>query len=106
MNQEQWQEHIEAYLQTNLSKRAYAEEHNLVYSQFLYWCRKHIEDCSGTDESETASSNPFISVTTLPNNPQLNSSLGAVEFPGGIRLVIHHTDLLQPLLALCLGRSM
>lgn len=104
MKSEQWQEHIAAYPKTNLSKRAYAKEHNLVYSQFLYWLRKHSKTSLSDDDPTSDASNTFVRVTAQSNNPQPNSGLGAVEFPGGIRLVIHHADLLQPLLALCLAR--
>lgn len=106
MKSEQWHEHIAAYLKTNQSKRAYAEEHNLVYSQFLYWFRKHSETSLSDDDQKSTSSNPFVRVTAQSNNPQPDSDLGTIEFPGGIRLVIHHADLLQPLLALCLSRSL
>lgn len=106
MSPEQWQEHIEAYQKTHLSKRAYAESNDLVYSQFLYWCRKHCETSLSNNGPTFDSPNPFISVTAQSTNPQPSSGLGTVEFPGGIRLVIHQSELLQPLLTLCLSRSL
>ncbi len=105
MKSEQWQEHIAAYLKTNQSKRAYAKQHNLVYSQFLYWFRKHSETSLSDDAPKPDASNAFVRVTAQSHNPQLNFGLGVLEFPEGIRLVIHHADLLPPLLTLCLGRS-
>lgn len=105
MKPAEWQQHIDAYLQTNGSKHAYAKEHNLVYSQFLYWLRKHTDKQSDNSDVNSDTADDFVRVTAQTNHQNTDSNLGTMIFPGGMRLEIHHTDLLQPLLACCLNRS-
>lgn len=40
MKQAQWQIHIDTFNKNGLSKREYAEDHQLVYHQFVYWSQK------------------------------------------------------------------
>ncbi len=35
-----WRGHLDAWQTSELSKRAYCQEHNLAYASFLYWCRE------------------------------------------------------------------
>jgi len=90
MKKTKWKAHIEACEKGGNNKRAYAEEHDLVYSQLLYWTRKLEEEPS----------KEFVPVKIKPEEkpkPKLNAaeSLGVLEFPNGARLVIHCPELLS-----------
>ena len=99
MKQTQWQIHIDAFNKSGLSKREYAENHQLIYHQFVYWSQK----------LNKAPLEPFIPVTVAPpavstkpkskpvTKPQTATPLGILEFPNGIRLVIHSPELLAQL---------
>ncbi len=65
------------------TKRAYAKQHNLVYSRLVYWCGKLNRKLS--DE--------FIAVNVRPQ-VKATDPLGVLEFPNGVRLVIQSPDLL------------
>lgn len=40
MNRQEWQAHVNACNQKRVSKKAYVRQHNLNYSQFIYWYQK------------------------------------------------------------------
>ncbi|MEE8056315.1 MAG: hypothetical protein V3T17_00555 [Pseudomonadales bacterium] len=90
MNKTQWQAHVDAYNNSGLSKRQYADRQKLVYHQFVYWSRK-INNEDSTDAfipiKVTAETQPQPNTTTV-------ASLGVLEFPNGARLVIHSPDCL------------
>ncbi len=79
MNHSQWQEHIEAFAQTNLSKTAYTKEHDLSYHQLLYHVAK--------SEKANASPEDFVQVS-LKAGSNSSECLGILEFPNGTRLII------------------
>ena len=90
MKKEKWKAHIEACEKSGNNKRAYAEEHDLTYSQLIYWSRKLEEE----------SSKEFVPVKVKPEEkpklkPNTADSLGVLEFPNGARLVIHCPELLS-----------
>lgn len=98
MKQTQWQSHIDAFNKSGLSKREYADNHQLIYHQFVYWSQKI---------NKTASE-PFVQVKVKPipeakpkprpvTTTKTTSPLGVLEFPSGIRLVIHSPELLAQL---------
>lgn len=104
MKQTQWQSHIEAFYKSGLSKREYADNQQLTYHQFVYWSQKL---------NKTASE-PFVQVKVkvkvkvkpipeakLKPKPvtktKTTTPLGILEFPSGIRLVIHSPELLAQL---------
>ena len=101
MASEQWQSHVEAFQLTHLSKRAYANEHDLPYHKFLYWPQKHTSNQHLQQSQSTAED--FVGIAI--KKPALPQNLGTVEFPCGARLVIHHEVLLHPLITACLGGS-
>ena len=93
MNRDQWQGIIKQYHQSKLSKRAFADKHDLVYSQLLYWIRQF-------DDSQAAiKPNPedLIPLTIKPVSAVASSEpvLGTLEFPNGTSLRIHSTELLS-----------
>lgn len=67
MKQTQWQPHIDAFNKSGLSKREYAENHQLIYHQFVYWSQK----------LNKAASKAFIPVTvtspTVTTKPKTKS---------------------------------
>jgi hypothetical protein len=71
-----WQQHIDAFNKSNLSKMAYANKHGLVYSQLLYWSQKLSIESSPKKE-ETFS---FVKIKPAPAESTLRD-LVAVEFP-------------------------
>jgi len=92
MKRENWQAHVDTCNQNKQSKIAYAKQHNLVYSQLLYWARLlsgHSKDCNKPNKS-------FVPVKVRQPAPRSNA-LGILEFPGGIKLHIHDVSLLNNL---------
>ena len=98
MKQTQWQSHIDAFNKSDLSKREYAESHQLIYHQFVYWSQKLNKTVS----------EPFVQVKVNPipeakpkprpvTTTKATTPLGVLEFPNGIRLVIHSPELLAQL---------
>jgi hypothetical protein len=87
MKHQQWQTYIEARKQSSQTKRAYARQHSLPYSQFLYWYSKLTEPTPMNDTSD------FISVD-IKRTAKPVDNLGVLEFPNGIKLVIHSPELL------------
>ncbi|MCP3908351.1 MAG: hypothetical protein GY712_10095 [Oceanicoccus sp.] len=99
MKQTQWQLHVEAFNKSGLSKREYVETHQLIYHQFLYWSQK----------LNKAAPEAFVPVTVTPpavstklkpkpvTKPMITTSLGVLEFPNGIRLIIQSHELLAQL---------
>ena len=68
MKPAEWRQHINAYLQTNGSKHAYAKQHNLVYSQFLFWLRKHTDKQSDNSDVNSDTAGDSVRVTTQTNH--------------------------------------
>ena len=102
MKKTQWQAHVEAFNKSGLSKRDYAEKHQLIYHQFVYWPQKLNKNPS----QELPGAFIPVTVTSVPtvkpkpkSKPlsQVTKSLGILEFPNGIRLVIHSPELLAQL---------
>jgi hypothetical protein len=90
MNQDQWLAHIQACKSSGLKKSEYAKEHNLSYSQFLYWTKK----LNAKLVSE------FIAVKVKPETPKPakgTDCLGVLEFPNGARLLIQSPELMTML---------
>ena len=104
MKKTQWQTHVDAFNKSGLSKRGYAEKHQLVYHQFVYWSQKLNKAPSKVSPNEfiPVTVAPVPTVTTKPKpkpamKPQTTQPLGILEFPNGIRLVIHSPELLAQL---------
>lgn len=87
MTKTQWQTHIHAYSQSNLSKRAYTQEHDLVYSQFLY----HMKLANDFVKPQVQ-----IMPAGLGKSDNL-TCLGIVKFTNGVRLLINSPELLTQL---------
>ena len=105
MKQAQWQSHVNAFNKSGLSKREYADNNQLTYHQFVYWSQKI------NKAQLKPSRDDFIPVTVTPASsaarikpkpmpapkPQATTQLGVLEFPNGIRLVIHSAEILAQL---------
>ena len=90
-----WKRHVIAFKDSKLSARAYTKQHELVYHQFLYRLRQF-------SPSQGARSN-FVPVT-LASKPVTENCLGVIEFPTGVRLIIHSPELVAMLPQWFLGR--
>jgi hypothetical protein len=101
MKQTQWQSHIDAFNKSGLSKWEYADNHQLIYHQFVYWSQKLNKSASErfiqvkVKPIPEAKPKPKLVTTTKTTTP-----LGVLEFPSGIRLVIHSPELLAQLTSL------
>ena len=92
MNRDQWQAIIKQYHQSKLSKRAFAEQHDLVYSQLLYWIRQ-FDDSQAHVKSKPEDLIPLTIKPAIATS-FTDSALGTIEFPNGALLKIHSTELL------------
>ena len=89
----EWRNHVEDWGRSGLTKRAYAREHNLSYTQLLYWTKKF--------RLAESSSELLMPVKVISSSPERQTlRLGVVEFPNGTRLHIHDTALLEELVPL------
>lgn len=88
-----WPSHIVALNDSELSARAYARQHDLVYSQLIYWKRK----LAKAADASAPSVDGFVAVTLGSHLPAVDC-LGTLEFPTGVRLHIHSPQLLPGLL--------
>lgn len=89
-----WRTHIESYKSSGMSKAAYAKTHELDYNQFIYWCKKydqHTQNRSDLIQVELPKANPE------PPTKALGPIMGVMEYPNGVKLHIHHPDLLKAL---------
>lgn len=84
-----WQRHVEQYERSNMTKRIYAEKHQLIYNKFLYWHRKL------TSQSGVKSSS-LIPVTVTPSPSEF--VLAAIENPKGLRLQIYDLEFAKDVL--------
>ncbi|BBM02886.1 hypothetical protein [Microbulbifer sp. GL-2] len=87
MNQQQWQSHVRAYDKSSQSKHSYTRKRNLNYSQFRYWYRKLSEQTPVSDTPD------FVPVD-IKSPVATRGSLGILELPNGIKLVINSPVLL------------
>ena len=92
MKKERWQAHIDTCNQNKQSKIAYAKQHNLVYSQLLYWGRR----LSSPSKVCSKPGKNFVAVKVKQPAPT-NQPLGGLEFSGVFKLHIHDASLLNSL---------
>lgn len=95
MKQTQWQPHVDAFNKSGLSKRQYADKHQLIYHQFVYWSQK-LSKAAPEAFIPVTLTPPAVSTTSV-TTPKATTPLGILEFPNGIRLVIHSPELLAQL---------
>jgi hypothetical protein len=91
MHKTEWPNHIAALNDSGLSARAYARQHDLVYSQLIYWKRK----LTAAEVSDPLADG-FVAVKLATERPSA-ACLGTLEFPTGVRLHIHSPQLLPGL---------
>ena len=87
-----WRGHVEAYQKTALSKRSYAKKHELIYHQFVYWCRKVSLEIAETIKPEFG----FIQIKREKESNHLKV-LGTLELGKEKRLLIHEESILLAL---------
>ncbi len=98
MNKEEWTAHVGDYRNSNLSKRAYASQHDLPYSQFLYWIKKLTPPVNDAPDD-------FVPAKLVNSTERATTdSLGVISFPNGAQLHIHDTALVPSLVYLLQGR--
>lgn len=97
MKRNQWQTVINKFHQSGLTKRAFAHQHNVVYSQLLYWIKQF-------ESVPIETPNDDLIAVKLKTTPEVKLSrgkaLGVIEFPNGSRLEIQSPDLLPHLSSL------
>lgn len=76
-----WQEHVNAYNISGLSKARYCRENNLTYHLFIYWASKFSSD-TGIDAAESSPSTSKL-VPVLLNEPEAASGL-QLHLPNGV----------------------
>ena len=91
MQKSEWPAHIASLNDSGLSARAYARQHDLVYSRLIYWRRK-----LAATETLPAVMEGFVGVSLVSERSSA-ACLGILEFPTGVRLHIHSTELLLDL---------
>lgn len=86
-----WRPHVEAWATSGLSKAAYAKKHKVDYHQLLYWSKKYARYSQKRSD--------LIQVKLpKPDLPICNQqTMGVMEYPNGVKLHIHHPDLLKSL---------
>jgi hypothetical protein len=92
-----WERHVGACRDSGASIRAYAREHGLVYHRLMYRMR--------TWSAPSDASMPAFIPVTLAAKTSEGTCLGAVEFSGGVRLIIHSPDLVPVLVDSLMGRG-
>lgn len=96
MDKLDWERHVVAFKESNLSARAYAKQHELVYHRFLYRLRQF----SQIEASDSSFAPVGLATPTVDG-----ACLGIVEFPTGVRLIVHRPEVVQMLLQWLHGRS-
>ena len=96
MNKLDGERHVMAFKDSGLSARAYTRRHELVYQQFLYRLRQF---------SASQGAAPDFVPVIFASKPAAEGCLGVIEFPTGIRLVIHSPEVVAMLPQWFLGQS-
>lgn len=55
-----WKKHVQQWQLSGLSQAAYSKQHNLIYHQMTYWCRKFTTDPD--PQSDTTNKDHFMAV--------------------------------------------
>ncbi len=93
LGKEDWHNHFIAYKIDKCSKADYCNQHNLVYHQFIYWCRKFEEE----KFSEHNDYSQLIPIK-IKSNASLSKILCTLEFNDGKRLLIHDMSVVETLM--------
>lgn len=80
--QDFWQEHVNAYRNSGLSKARYCRENDLTYHLFIYWASKFCAE-AGTD-NEVSSPSASKLVPVLLNEPEAVASGLQLHLPNGV----------------------
>jgi uncharacterized protein (DUF2236 family) len=82
----QWQEHMEAYQLSGLSRRRYCRQVNIAYHQFQYYWKQYCKNKKISKRSESTSVKRFSPLKIIPTTG-IESRL-EVRFPNGITCFI------------------
>jgi hypothetical protein len=99
MNRQHWQTIVNEFHQSGLTKRAFAENRKVVYSQLLYWIRQ----CDKKQVEAKPKGDDLVPVTIKSVSTPKHETLGVIEFPNGACLKIHSPELLSMLPTLLKG---
>jgi hypothetical protein len=84
-NQQQFFAHIMQWQQSGLSKKAWCEQNNVMYSAFHYWYKQYRNRQSETDKNND---NNFVQLV-VHDRPAVTPWCELV-FDGGRRLIFYH----------------
>jgi hypothetical protein len=76
-----WNNHVQAYRASGLSKARYCRYHNVTYQQFIYWATK-FDDTTKSDNTLSAPS-PSKLVPVVLSEPAYPSGL-QLHLPNGV----------------------
>ncbi len=93
LDKETWHQHFIACKTGKCTKTDYCHQHNLVYHQFIYWCRKFEEKNSLSTHHDDFQ---FVSVK-IKSDTLLSKILCTLELNNGKRLLIHDMSVVEKL---------
>ncbi len=76
-----WQEHVNTYKNSGLSKARYCRENSLTYHLFIYWASKFSAETGMDNEVSSPSTSKLVPV--LLNEPEAASGL-QLHLPNGV----------------------
>ena len=81
--QQFWDQHLQAYPRSGLSRMAYCREHGLVYHQLLYWQKQAASSTADSGVAALDSPNQLIPVTLALRESPVPLT---VVLPNGIQI--------------------
>ena len=94
-----WRQHHEACITSGLSRARYCRQHELVYYQFLYWCRKFdSRDVSINEYSPTKKDFFRVQFQSEKSSGEHTNALCTLEVDKHHRLLIHSANALEVVL--------
>ncbi len=94
-NKEVWYQHFTAYKKSQCSKVDYSNQNDLVYHQFIYWCRK-FEEASVLPPCDD--NLQFVPVK-IKSDTSSSKILCTLEFNSGKHLLIHDISVVETLMS-------
>ncbi len=91
-----WQQHYEAYKMSGLSRAKYCRQYQLIYYQFLYWCRK-FDSRSASTKEHSSTEKDFLRVQFQPEelSGSYANALCTLEIDKHHRLIIHTKNAIE-----------
>jgi hypothetical protein len=95
LDKEAWHHHFTTCKQVGCSKVDYSNQNNLVYHQFIYWCRKFEEKNVLPAQDDNFQ---FVPIT-IKSDKSSSKILCTLEFNDGKRLLIHDMLVVETLMS-------